>query len=167
MTSTQRDEHPGQHPGQHLEIRRSEEIDLDELDDLRAVWDLMSTAEGWASWLVDEARLHIAPGRAGTARDDGRERIVRIDTVIDRERVGFSWWDRDDPDSASYVELDLVRLDSHRARIDISERFTGTVSMSSVMTSAMSSAARRAGGLRWEAKLLLLCLMAMPVRAKA
>ncbi|HSB87289.1 MAG TPA: hypothetical protein VLD86_13325, partial [Ilumatobacteraceae bacterium] len=77
------------------------------------------------------------------------------------QRIGFSWWDRDHPGSASYVELELVELDARRARIEITERFIGAASASA------SSAARRAVGMRWEAKLLLLSLLAMPALAKA
>lgn len=147
-------------PEQPLEIHRSEQIDLAELD-LDSVWELMSTEQGWSSWLVDETELEVVPGRSGVVRDDGRQRVVRVDTVVDRRRVGFTWWDREDPGSMSYVELALVELDSGRARIDITERFIGSA------TASASPSSRRSKGLRWEAKLLLLCLLAAPALAKA
>ena len=136
-------------------IRRSEEIDLS----VDAVWELISTASGWSAWLVDEAELEVAPGREGVVRDTGRQRFVRVDVVVERQRVGFTWWDGDERQS-SHVELELIELDSHRSRIQISERFIGTSPVAAASTT-------RVAGMRWETKLLLLCLLAMPALATA
>jgi uncharacterized protein YndB with AHSA1/START domain len=141
---------------EHLLIRRSEEIDLD----IDAVWELISTADGWSAWLVDDAHLEIAPGRGGVVRDDGRERLVRVDTMSERHRVAFTWWDGDEPGSASHVQLEVVQVDTQRSRIEITERFVGTARAAAAPTA-------RVAGRRWETKLLMLCLLAMPALTRA
>ena len=37
--------------------------------------------------------------------DDDEERVVRIDEVVDGERVRFEWWPAERPGDASAVEL--------------------------------------------------------------
>jgi len=140
-------------------IQRTTELDLD----VEEVWDLISTAEGWASWLVDDAILTIAPGSGGVVIDDGAERSVRIETLVGGRSVRFSWWDRDDPSSASYVELEVIELPGNRARLDITERFGSTTSVSAPTGSVSTARA----GTRWEVRLLMLCVLALPALVKA
>ncbi|HSB87457.1 MAG TPA: SRPBCC family protein [Ilumatobacteraceae bacterium] len=138
-------------------IERSTEVDLD----VDQVWQLISTARGWASWLVDEADVTVAPGEEGSALDDGRQRTVRVDSIIDRRQVSFSWWDRDDPGSASRVQLEIVGLPSGGSRLEITERFVGAAT--GVQATTAETAIRTCSiGARWEVKLLLLCVMALP-----
>src|SRR5258705_13070418 len=85
-------------------IERTTDLDMD----VERLWSLISTPDGWKSWLVDDADLEISPAANGTATNDGLLRAVRIDSVDAGRTVGFSWWDRDDPSSASYVQLDVV-----------------------------------------------------------
>ena len=104
-----------------LSIERTTELDLD-VDEL---WALISTAEGWSSWLVDDADLVVAPDCTGSATSDGVVRDVHVDAIIDRSGIGFSWWDRDDPATASYVQLEIVELPNGRSQLNITERFVG------------------------------------------
>src|SRR6476619_4424034 len=55
-----------------LKIERITDLDLS-ADEL---WSLISTAEGWRSWLVDEAQLDVEPHAQGTATEDGVVRDV-------------------------------------------------------------------------------------------
>ncbi len=129
-----------------LLIERNTDLDLDVHD----LWALISTAEGWCSWLVDDADLTIAPDSAGTATDDGVERSVRIDTVLDGRGVSFSWWHGDDPSSVSYVQLDIIELPAGGSRLHITERLQGS-------TAAMSCSVATT----WEVRLVSLWLLAL------
>jgi hypothetical protein len=131
-----------------LSIERTTDLDLN-VDEL---WELISTVEGWTSWLVDEAALALVPDATGTAVDDGVVRDVRIDTVDDGRGIRFAWWDRDDPESASFVQLAIVELPEGRSRLHITEQFVGV----SATTSVSSSAA-----IGWDVKLVSLWLLAL------
>jgi uncharacterized protein YndB with AHSA1/START domain len=120
------------------------------------LWELISTPEGWQAWLVDDAPLPIAPGSAGTVVDGGVERHVRVNTVDSGRRVTFDWWQAD-PDRASAVQLDLVRLDEQHSRLVITERLSASASVSTVASAA----------LRWELRLLMLCAAALPALVRA
>lgn len=160
-------QHQQQHEAHGPVIERSTELDLD----VDRVWELISTAEGWASWLVDEADVSVVPGGEGSAIDDERQRVVRVESVVDgphRRQVTFSWWDRDDPASASQVHLQLVELPSRGSRLDVTERFVGRAMHAAVQADAnfsgsMSSSMAR----RWEVKLLLLAMLALPALVTA
>ena len=130
-------------------IERTTDLDLG-VDEL---WALISTAEGWSSWLVDEAELVVAPGAAGTAVEDGVVRDVRIDSISDGRRVDFSWWDRDDPTSGSFVQLTIVELPSGRSQLHITERFVGSTAMSASMSTSTAVA--------WDVRLVSLWLLAL------
>src|SRR3954464_4315867 len=83
---------------------RSTDLDMD-VDEL---WRLISTADGWREWLVDDAHIDVSPGSSGSASDAGIGRDVRIDHVNDRHSVDFVWWERGEPSSKSYVQLEIV-----------------------------------------------------------
>ena len=103
-------------------IERTADLEMD-ADQL---WELISTADGWRSWLVDDTDVVVSPGATGTATEDGIERQVRVDLVHQRNSIGFSWWQRDDPSSGSYVQLDIVELPRGGSQLRISERFIST-----------------------------------------
>jgi hypothetical protein len=136
-----------------LSIERSVDLDLD-VDEL---WTLVSTADGWRSWLVDDADITIAPDAVGTATNDGVERSVRIESVTAGRGIGLMWWDRDDPSTASYVQLDIVGLPGGRSHLDITERFLGGPATMAMTTTMMSPVASR-----WDVALLSLWLLALP-----
>jgi hypothetical protein len=131
-----------------LVIERGTDLDMD-VDQL---WSLISTAEGWKSWLVDDTDVVIAPAANGTATNDGVERMVQIDSVTTGRSVGFAWWDRDDPASASYVQLDVVALPEGRSQLHITERFLGATA---------SATTSRTAGVSWEVRIISLWLMAV------
>jgi hypothetical protein len=133
-----------------LSIERTTELDLD-VDEL---WALISTADGWSSWLVDETELVVATGATGTAVDDGVVRDVRIDTITDRSGIGFSWWDRDDPASGSFVHLRIVELPNGRSQLNITEQFVGT-------SAAMSASMSTSSAVSWDVRLVSLWLLAL------
>lgn len=136
----------------NLVIERTTDLDMD----VERLWSLISTPDGWKSWLVDDADLEIAPAADGTAINDGRLRAVRIDSVDSGRTVGFSWWDRDDPSSASYVRLDVIALPKGRSQLHITERFVGATG-----TTTASATMSRAAGVSWEVRIISLWLMAV------
>jgi uncharacterized protein YndB with AHSA1/START domain len=129
-------------------IERTTDLDMN-VDEL---WTLISTADGWRSWLVDEADVDIAPDTVGSAVEDGLLRQVRIDSVTEGRGIAFSWWNLDDPSSASYVQLDIVELPDGHSRLHISEQFTGATS-----TTAMSCST----SLSWDVRMVSLWLLAL------
>ena len=131
-----------------LAIERSTDLDMD----VDRLWSLISTPDGWKSWLVDDADLVIAPTANGTATNDGVERTVQIDSVTAGRTVSFSWWDRDDPSSASYVQLDVVALPEGRSQLHITERFLGATASATTSCTA---------GVSWEVRIISLWLMAV------
>jgi hypothetical protein len=82
-----------------LIVRRDIDLDLP-ADDL---WTVVTG--GWEEWLVDAADVTVEPGGAGVVRDDDEDREVRIDEVVDGERVSFEWWPASRPQDRSAVEL--------------------------------------------------------------
>jgi uncharacterized protein YndB with AHSA1/START domain len=132
-----------------LSVERTTELDLG-VDEL---WALISTAEGWSSWLVDEAQIQITPDSAGTAVEDGVVRDVHIDSISDGHTITFSWWDRDDPTSGSFVQLEIVELPNGRSQLNITERFVGATAMSASMSTSSAVA--------WDVRLVSLWLLAL------
>ncbi len=130
-----------------LSIERTTELELS-ADEL---WSLISTAEGWNAWLVDEAHVAVRPDAVGTATDDGVVREIRIDSVDEGRGITFSWWDRDDPSSASYVQLEIVELPDGRSQLHVAERFIGA------STATMSAEA----ALSWDVRMVSLWLLAL------
>lgn len=116
------------------------------------LWELISTADGWRSWLIDDTDIVVAPGSTGTATEDGIEREVRVDTVTEGHAIGFSWWRRDDPSCGSYVQLDIVELVDGGSQLRISERFISTTP-----TATMSAAAT----MSWDVRMVSLWLLAL------
>lgn len=132
-----------------LSVERTTELDLD-VDEL---WTLISTAQGWSSWLVDDTELVVAPGAMGTAVEDGVVRDVHIDSISDGHSITFSWWDRDDPTSGSFVQLEIVELPNGRSQLNITERFVGATAMSASMSTSSAVA--------WDVRLVSLWLLAL------
>ena len=123
-------------------------MDVDEL------WSLISTADGWKSWLVDDADVAVAPmPRRNCDRRRRRARRCGSTPSIDGRSVGFSWWDRDDPSSASYVQLDIVELPDGRSQLHITERFVGADSRRATMSCT--------AGVSWEVRIVSLWLLAV------
>jgi hypothetical protein len=130
-----------------LIIERTADLDMDS-DQL---WELISTTDGWRSWLVDETDVVVAADASGTAIDDGIVREVRINAIIDSALVEFTWWDRDDPMSTSIVHLEIVELPEGRSQLRITEQFAGS------SAATMSAATAQS----WEVRLVSLWLLAL------
>jgi uncharacterized protein YndB with AHSA1/START domain len=81
----------------------SRDIDVDLPAD--ELWSLIADGDGWERWLVNRADVAVETGATGVVHDDGEERVVRIDEVVDGERVRFEWWPAERPGDASAVEL--------------------------------------------------------------
>ena len=159
-------------PSDALAIRR--QIDLDaELDE---VWALISSPDGWSSWMVDGAEFTgtpsatrdtagtpdadeygFEPGETGTVIDDGRRRHVLIDEIVESSRVTFTWWSDDEGDAPSQVTISIGRGDDDRRRLQIVERPIQVAPQARVALPA---------GLRWDVRMTraAICLSAFPVR---
>jgi len=87
-------------------------------------WDALCDLE---EWLADEADVLLEPGEEGDVRlADGEERRVRVDEVVDGERLGFWWWAEDA--EPSFVELTLApAVGGTRVRVVESGGVTGPV----------------------------------------
>jgi uncharacterized protein YndB with AHSA1/START domain len=131
-----------------LTIERTADLDLS----AEELWSLISTAEGWSSWLADEATITVETAAEGTATEEGVVRDVRIETVTHGRGVTFSWWDRDDPSSASEVQLQIVELPDGRSQLHIAEQFIGARS-----SATMSAEAE----LSWDVRMVSLWLLAL------
>jgi uncharacterized protein YndB with AHSA1/START domain len=136
-----------------LYIERTTDLDLD-VDEL---WTLVSTAEGWRSWLVDEADITIRPDASGTATADEVERTVHIESVVEGHSIGFSWWDRGDRSTQSYVQLDIVDLPDGRSQLHVAERVVGATPTAPIRSSMSCSVAAR-----WEIAVMALWLLTVP-----
>ena len=99
---------PGIH--RHLEL----DVDLDEL------WQLVTDPDELATWLGDEVELDAVPGGAGRVVDDEIERHLRVERVVEGERIEWKWWTGDDPDAATRVEI-VVSPRPGGSRIDVTE----------------------------------------------
>ena len=134
-----------------LAIERTTDLEMDH----DRLWSLISTSDGWKSWLVDDTDVVVAPDANGSATSDGVERSVQIESVTAGRTVEFSWWRREDPSSASYVQLDLVALPEGRSQLRITERFLGATT-----TATAGATKSHTAGVSWEVRILSLWLMA-------
>ncbi len=89
-----------------MQIDRTVELDIDR-DEL---WRLIASPSGWREWLVDDVLGDLVVER-------GIVRQVRVDEVVERESIAFTWWEDDDPLSVSHVRLTI-----DDGRLQISEQ---------------------------------------------
>ncbi len=125
-----------------LQIER--EIILPESAD--ELWPLLSSADGWQQWLVDEASIHVAEGAEGDVVDGGVVRHVQVVEVDEARGVTFRWWERDDPESVSEVCIQVLPTLDGGSRLLVVER--------PLVASASVSALQEA----WDMRALLLAL---------
>jgi uncharacterized protein YndB with AHSA1/START domain len=130
-------------------VERELEIDLS----AEELWELISTAEGWRSWLVDETALEVREGAAGTVVDDGERRSVVIERIADGE-VRFVWRAEDGDVSRVVIAIDDTQP---RVRLRITEQWLAPVACAECPLRAEA---------RWDLRTCLLCLGALaPCRA--
>jgi uncharacterized protein YndB with AHSA1/START domain len=128
-----------------LVITRDLELDVppDEL------WPLVADGDRWADWLAERSDVVVEPARQGiVVDDDGVERQVAIEAVVDGERVRFAWWPTDRPDEGSTVELVVAPLPSSggdRSRLSVIEIYA-------------QASAPAAPVSRWDVRLMLFVL---------
>lgn len=75
---------------------------------IEEAWRLLIDDDELSAWFGADVTLDVRPG--GTSRfvtPDGTVRTGVVDTVEPLRRLGFAWWDADDPDAASAVQLSL------------------------------------------------------------
>jgi uncharacterized protein YndB with AHSA1/START domain len=124
----------------------SRDIDVDLPAD--ELWSLIADPDGWERWLVDDADVAIETGATGVVREDGEERAVRIDEVVDEDRIRFEWWPSERPGDASAVEL-VVLPTATGAVLHVTETFP-----------PRRTALARAASSAWEVRALAVWLSA-------
>ena len=130
-------------------IEREIEIDLS----TEELWELISTAEGWRSWLVDDVDIDVRVGAAGIAIDDDVRRAIAVEHVGDSE-VRFVWCDEEG--EVSRVTLSIDDSDDG-SRLRISEQWLAPTRCADCPLRAER---------RWDLRACLLCLGALaPCRA--
>jgi hypothetical protein len=137
-----------------LFVQRTTDLDID----VKELWTLISTADGWRDWLVDEADVTIATDSSGIVVDDQVERLVHIGTITDGRRINFSWCEVGEPSTTSYVQLEIVELPAGRSRLNITERFASTTT-AATMSAAVTTT--------WDVRLISLWLLALPFHVMA
>ena len=114
---------------------------------------LVTTGDGWRTWLVDEVELAVGPdgAEAGRVVDDGVERAVRIEERTERS-VRFTWWEAGDDAGASEVVI-RVHPSGTGSRVEIGERRL------SANAAATATVAGAAGLARWQMRACLLSIV--------
>lgn len=130
------------------------EIELDVSTD--ELWSLIGDGQRWPEWLTDGGGVEVQPGADGVVRDGECLRHVHVHTVERNERVTFDWWTDDE---RSRVELEIVHVGG-RTGLRVTETFghAGSTSISASMNSGSSFSAAARVGIRWDVRLLVLCL---------
>jgi uncharacterized protein YndB with AHSA1/START domain len=106
-----------------MDVSRTVETELT----AEELWRLVSDAEGWASWMVDEATVDVTPAAEGTVVDDGVVRTVRVDRVDVGREVDFTWWPAGEPDAGSSVTLRVLPRAGGSA-LHVTERYEASAS---------------------------------------
>jgi hypothetical protein len=108
-------------------------------------WQLISTAQGWKKWLVDRIDAvdgELVPGRHAVVHDGDTIKNVVVYRAAD-STVSFSWWEPDDAESVSHVELSVVEID-------------GACELRIVEHNALSPADSEVRSAAWEVRVLSL-----------
>jgi uncharacterized protein YndB with AHSA1/START domain len=114
------------------------------------VWDALTDPELLEEWLAEEVELDPVEGGEVSARDaDGSERNGTVETVIERERLAFTW--ERDGEGPTHVEFVVEELPAG-TRLVVTETLTGPTALASA-------------GPRWDRRLLSLGRAALLVRA--
>jgi uncharacterized protein YndB with AHSA1/START domain len=125
------------------------EIDLDLPAD--ELWALIGTAEGWRQWMVDAADVRLLAGATGVVVDDGVERSVLVQEIVDGRSVTFHWSETGHGDDLSRVTLEIVERADGRHRLRITEQW--------LAAGACAECPLRSAE-RWDLRACVLCLAA-------
>ena len=98
--------------------------------DRQAVWTHLADADLLGAWIGAELDVDLVPGAVGSVTmDDGRLRQIVVTHVEHEARVGFVWWDQDDPDGVSSVELRLDEEGDGSAALLVTETLDPAMSL--------------------------------------
>ena len=102
-------------------------VDLEVAPD--ELWRLISTADGWRSWLVDEAQLErdgVGALVGGAVTDHDVVKLVRVDEIREGRSIAFTWWNPHPSDrvpaGVSKVGLEIVDNGDGTSRLQITEQ---------------------------------------------
>ncbi|MEM9652014.1 MAG: SRPBCC domain-containing protein [Actinomycetota bacterium] len=89
-------------------------VDVDIAVDPAQVWDALVTEGGLGAWMGRGASLEPRPGGSLSFPDPvgGRQRDGRVQTVVEGERLAFTWWTADRPTDRSSVTITLQPVDT-------------------------------------------------------
>src|SRR5919198_1409415 len=82
------------------------------------VWDVLAASD---TWLADSGTLPLEEGAVGHLVEDGRSRTAVVEEVDLGQRVVYRWWDDDDLDDLSRVEISLVGSPAGGTRVVVRE----------------------------------------------
>jgi uncharacterized protein YndB with AHSA1/START domain len=82
------------------------------------VWDALAAPD---TWLADSGTLPLEPGGEGHLVEDGRSRTAVVEEVDPGHRLVYRWWDDDDLDDVSRVEISLVGSPAGGTRVVVRE----------------------------------------------
>ena len=82
------------------------------------VWDALAAPD---TWLADSGSLPLEPGAEGHLVEDGRSRTAVVEEVDPGHRLVYRWWDDDDLDDVSRVEITLVAGPDTGTRVVVRE----------------------------------------------
>lgn len=81
---------------------------------LEGAWRLLVDDAELSAWFGADVTLEARPGGPSRfVQPDGIVRTAVVDTVEPLRRLGFVWWDADDPDAASAVRFSLEESAGH------------------------------------------------------
>jgi uncharacterized protein YndB with AHSA1/START domain len=131
-------------PTGDLVIERTIRLDLD----AEALWALIADGDGWQRWIVDAADVDVREGGHGRVVDGDVAREVRVGVVDVGRSVTFTWWEHDDPATASEVRIALIGDGAGPTGLSITERIPAGVLARAASPSASIDVVRFA----WEVR---------------
>jgi len=133
-----------------------------------ALWSILGDADGLAGWLANapaDPGPDSDPGPGGGPLVAGAALDLPVDATVRRlvvtgveadRRVGFTWWDLDDPDRVSQVELAIEATDAGVA-VTVTETLdpTAAAGRAGGRSAGLAEASVEADALvaRWDARL--------------
>ena len=133
-----------------MELRNEERVERETVlpADTDEVWEALTDGERLAEWLGDEVELDPVEGGKLVVGDDEGQRTGTVETVIERERLSFTW--ALPGDRPTRVELAIEAVPAGTRLIVIETRLAGPVAFA---------------GLGWDRRLLRLSAAVLLVAA--
>jgi uncharacterized protein YndB with AHSA1/START domain len=93
------------------------------------VWESLTEEDRLEQWLGTEVELDPVEGGEIRVRDDDGERTGTVETVIERERLGFTWAaPGEDPSSVEFA----IEAIPGGSRLTVTETLAGPLALSAV-----------------------------------